>query len=233
MKIGIVAEGPDDIQIIKYVVKCLTGIDTSDMVPVRPKIVQDETDNEADRFSNWELVLNEATNHVLIDQFFEQWEETKPALVIHIDTAERDNPNYNITEPQRKNITNYKDYSIELRKQVKKKIEDMLPIQYRKSVAYAIAIEETEAWIIPLFENRSNDTSSIVKPKEHLSWLISLQKKKIKTKFTDTRKKRLNAEELGKCIGKAKGLDKCKAMNMSLELFCKEIESLLDISANS
>lgn len=223
MKIGIVAEGPDDIEIIKQVVKCLKSIDTSDMIFVRPRDAQDETDNSTDKFSNWELVLNEASEHVLIDQFFEQWGDDEPAIVIHIDTAERGKPNYDVTEPQRTGQVDFVKYSAELRENVKTKIEGLLPAQYRQKVAYAIAIEETEAWIIPLFENSKKDTSHYTDPKGQLESLIS-KDKALARAYVDTQKKRLNAVRLGKLIGKRKNLRQCRENNTSLELFCLEVE---------
>lgn len=225
MKIGIVAEGPDDIEIIKQVVKCLKNIDTSDMISVKPQDAQDETDNKADNFSNWELVLKEASEHVLIDQFFEQWGDDEPAIVIHIDTDERGQANYNVTEPQRTGKVDFVKYSQELRNNVKAKIEDLLPAQYRQRVAYAIAIEETEAWIIPLFENSKKDTSHYTDPKGQLESLISKDKTSA-AKYVDTQKKRLNAVRLGKLIGKRKNLSQCRGKNTSLELFCLEVEGL-------
>lgn len=225
MKIGIVAEGPDDREVIKQIVKCIKGIDTSDMINVLPKDAHDETDNAIDNFSNWELVLKEAEEHVLIDQFFEKWGDQDSAIVIHIDTAEKGHVNYNIPEPQRQGNTDFTAYSVDLRSRVKAKIEALLPASYHPRVAYAIAIEETEAWIIPLFENRNGDTSSRTDPKAHLERLIS-KDKKTKAKYFDTNKKRLNALKLGKLLSKTKQLNSCRQKNKSLDIFCLEVASI-------
>jgi len=69
MKFGIIAEGHDDIDIIKQVLKKLTQVDTSEMHELLPAEASDETDNATAQFSNWELVLNEAKECQLLDQF--------------------------------------------------------------------------------------------------------------------------------------------------------------------
>lgn len=223
MKIGIIAEGHDDIVIVAQIIKKLKGIDTSDMVSILPTDAYDETDIDHLNFSNWELVLNAAENGVLMTQFLKQWEEVDPIVVFHIDTAERGSKNYNIPQPIRTKGTDYKVYSKELRDKVRAKIENMIPKDYRDKIAYAIAIEETEAWIIPVFENHRTDTASHSKPKEYLENIINSDKK-LKTKYFDTNRKRLDAVKLGELL--SKNLKQCRLKNTSLNLFCKDIEAL-------
>lgn len=223
MKIGIIAEGPDDIVIVANVIKKLKGIDTSDIVPLLPADSYDETDIDHLKFSNWELVLNAAEDGLLMNQFFNLWEDVDPVVVFHIDTAERGMKNYDIPDPTRTKGTDYKVYSAELRDNVRAKFENMIPVAFRDKIAYAIAIEETEAWLIPVFENNKNDSASHAKPKEHLEKIINSSGKQ-KSKYTDTEKKRLDAVKLGKLL--SKNLKQCRLKNTSLNLFCNEIEAL-------
>ena len=151
MRIGIIAEGHADIAVIKAVVKAIIGIDGSDMYAIRPKEILDETDGEELKFSNWELVLQSCNNEQLLVPFFEGIDD-EAILVVHIDTAERGEKNYDVLEPQRTGHPNWKEYSRELRNNVKIKIEALIPERHRDKVAYAIAIEETDAWLIPLYD---------------------------------------------------------------------------------
>ena len=173
-------------------------------------------------FSNWNLVFESCRDEVLLDAFFEEI-EGDAILVVHIDTAERGSKGYDVDIPQRSRGVDYSEYSVLLRGNVKSKIESLIAEPYRDRIAYAIAIEETEAWLIPLFDKGIGDTSSHVRVKEHLSSLIGVDKKNVK-KYIDTRHKSLDYVKLGKEL--AKNLNRCRYRNKSLDLFCDDIERL-------
>lgn len=219
MRIGIIAEGHADVNIIKAVIKTLTGIDKEDMVSIRPSEQRDETDNKSLNYSNWYDVLQTCSDANLLTAFFDVLEEDA-IMVVQIDTAERGSQNYGVPEPQRTGSMDWKIYSDSLYAQVKTRINSLIPQPYREKVAYAIAIEETDAWIIPLFANKYSDTSSIATPKEHLQKLIKGNKA-----YVDTAHKNLDYEKLGKAM--AKKLNSCRSANQSLNLFCLDIESRL------
>lgn len=223
MRIGIIAEGRADIAVIKAVVKAITGIDGSDMYAIRPKEILDETDGEELKFSNWELVLQSCNNEQLLVPFFEGIDD-EAILVVHIDTAERGEKNYDVLEPQRTGHPNRKEYSRELRNNVKIKIETLIPERHRDKVAYAIAIEETDAWLIPLYDAaKRSDSASNINAKEKLRTLIGAIKKN--AKYIDTTHDNLNYSNLGKDL--IKGIKIARKGNESLNLFCMDIESFL------
>lgn len=223
MRIGIIAEGRADIAVIKAVVKAITGIDGSDMYAIRPKEILDETDGEELKFSNWELVLQSCNNEQLLVPFFEGIDD-EAILVVHIDTAERGEKNYDVLEPQRTGHPNWKEYSRELRHNVKIKIETLIPERHRDKVAYAIAIEETDAWLIPLYDAaKRSDSASNINAKEKLRTLIGAIKKN--AKYIDTTHDNLNYSNLGKDL--IKGIKIARKGNESLNLFCMDIESFL------
>lgn len=223
MRIGIIAEGRADIAVIKAVVKAITGIDGSDMYAIRPKEILDETDGEELKFSNWELVLQSCNNEQLLVPFFEGIDD-EVILVVHIDTAERGEKNYDVLEPQRTGHPNWKEYSRELRNNVKIKIETLIPERHRDKVAYAIAIEETDAWLIPLYDAaKRSDSASNINAKEKLRTLIGAIKKN--AKYIDTTHDNLNYSNLGKDL--IKGIKIARKGNESLNLFCMDIESFL------
>lgn len=223
MRVGVIAEGFADINVIKAILKKIAGIDGSEVRLLRPQEQMDETDLNALNFSNWQLVFESCKDEVRLDAFFDEI-EGKALLIVHVDTAERGMKGYDVPEPQRAGITDYAVYSEQVRVQVIQKFQTMLPEKYHQRVAYAIAIEETDAWLIPLFENSSKDSASHAKAKETLSKLISKDKKRQKD-YTDTSKKSLNYKKLGRLI--AQNLSVCRTKNKSLDFFCIDIEQKL------
>jgi hypothetical protein len=220
MRVGVIAEGFADVNVIKAVLKKLAGIDGSEVRMLRPQEQMDETDLNEQNFSNWKLVFNSCQDEDKLAAFFEDI-EGDALLIVHLDTAERGLKGYDIPEPQRIGSTDYTAYSEQLRVQVIQKLETLLPEKYHQYVAYAIAIEETDAWLIPLFENGSKDSSSHAKAKETLSKLVS-KDKRLQKAYTDTSKKSLNYKSLGKLF--SKNLSTCRTRNKSLDLFCVDIE---------
>ena len=220
MRIGIIAEGRADIAVVKAVLKAVTGIDMSEIYAIRPTETTDETDNAEMQFSNWQLVMKSCQDEALLDAFFNTLDEDV-LLVLHIDTAERGNEGYDVTKPQRTGHPDWKEYSLQVRANVKAKMEYLVPEQYREHVSYAIAIEETDAWLIPLYENPCRkDTATHVRPKEELRRLIGAIKKN--SKYIDTEHNNLNYVSLGKEL--TKQLKAARKMNESLNLFCVDVE---------
>lgn len=220
MRLGVIAEGKADIAVIKAILKVLMGVDGSDVIQLRPSEQLDETDLNAMNFSNWNLVLESCGDKDLLDAYFENLEE-EALLIVQIDTAERGEKGYDILEPQRTKNTDWTDYSLQLRNKVVEKIASIVPETYRSRIAYAIAIEETDAWLIPLFDNACKETAQYVNAKERLHNLIGKVGKK-KNSYVDTDKKNLNYAAIGKEL--KKGLKDCCRKNKSLDLFCIELE---------
>ena len=222
MDIRIIAEGPADKDVIKAIIRKLTGVESEKIITLLPSDTIDETDRFSGNFSNWQLVLDK-----IADLSF--WENAMAMIegdyifVIHIDTAERGEPGYDVNMPQRSGIMDWKQYAIDLRKNVRQKMESLIPPAYHDRIAYAIAIEESEAWILPMFENAKHDTSSHAQPKESLDWIIG-KDDKLKKKFINTAKKDLDYQKLGKeLVGELKN---CRKKSYSLDAFCIELESL-------
>ena len=149
----------------------------------------------------------------------EQFDETD----LNIDTAERGEAGYDIAEPLRTKETDWKAYSEQLYSNVKSKITEIIPKAYRDKIAYAIAIEETDAWLIPLFDTSCKETAQYANPKEHLHYLINRIDRKKRNKYIDTDKKNLDYSNIAKDM--KKGLRLCRQKNKSLDLFCLDIEN--------
>ena len=211
MRFGIIAEGYADVAVIKAVLKALIGIDGSDIIQLRPSEQFDETDLNEMQFSNWNLVLESCQNEDLLYTYFESFPE-EALLVVQIDTAERGEAGYDVPKPLRTKDTEWKTYSEQLFSAVKEKISQIIPNAYREKVAYAIAIEETDAWLIPLFDTSHKDTAQHATPKEHLHNLIRKMDGKRRNRYTDTIKKNLNYVNIGKEL-KRKSLTICRQRN--------------------
>lgn len=220
MRVGVIAEGFADVNVIKAILKKIAGIDGSEVRMLRPQEQLDETDLNELNFSSWQLVFESCKDKERLSAFFEEI-EGDALLIVHVDTAERGLQGYDITEPQRTGSTDFAAYSELLREKVIEKLKALLPEQFHQNIAYAIAIEETDAWLIPLFESNAKDTASHTKAKETLSKLIG-KDKKLQKEYTDTSKKSLNYKSLGKLF--AKKLAECRVRNKSLDLFCVEVE---------
>jgi len=219
MRIGIIAEGFSDVAVIRSVVrKLIPAIDSFTLL--RPRERFDETDLQELNFSNWQLVLESCQDEHLMSGFFEEL-DGEALLVVHIDTAERGEKGFDIQAPMRSRKTNYSRYSETLRENVRNKLTTLIPERFQEKIAYAIAIEETDAWLIPLFESTRNDTSSHTNAKEMLSYLVGKDKKS-KRKFIDTDRKILDYQKLGKELAKA--LHQARNHNKSLDLFCIDLE---------
>lgn len=222
MRLGIIAEGKADIAVIKAVLKAAKGIDGSDIVQLRPSEQFDETDLNELNFSNWNLVLQSCGDEHLLQTFFDGLAEDA-LLVVQIDTAERGEAGYDIAQPLRTKGNDWKAYSEQLYAIVKSKINEIVPETYRDKIAYAIAIEETDAWLIPLFDTACKETAQYANPKEHLHYLINRIGHKKRNKYIDTDKKTLNYSYIAKDM--KKGLKLCRQKNRSLDLFCLDIEN--------
>ena len=220
MRIGIIAEGFADADVIKAIVKKLLGCDSSDIRVLRPEEAFDETDLQSMNFSNWGLVFESCRNEEFLGTFLDGL-EGDAIVIVHVDTAECGEKGYDVHEPVRTGRMDYAAYSKVLRDNVKHKIESLIAVPYRGRIKYAIAIEETDAWLIPLFENKSGDSASHTHPKETLQTLIGADKKRRKA-YVDTSRNALDYVKLGKELSKS--LAECRRRNKSLDLFCLEIE---------
>lgn len=223
MRIGIIAEGFADVAVIKAIVKKLLGLDGAALRVLRPEEAFDETDLQAMNFSNWGLVLESCKDEELLSAFFDDIEDDA-LVIVHIDTAERSQVGYDVNEPVRTGNLNYSEYAETVRANVLQRIESLIAEPYRDRIAYAIAVEETDAWLIPLFDNHAGDTASHAKAKETLERLIGSVKKRSRT-YVDTSRKSLDYVKLGKEL--SKNLANCRRRNKSLDLFCVEVEQIM------
>jgi DNA modification methylase len=213
MKIGVICEGHTDRVVIANILKGYKGIDSSQIVPLRPNYSRDETDLAeipTDSFSNWTIVKKECENRIKIEKFLSI--EGQNNIIVHIDSAESNE--YGVTRPVVKDA----NYAIILRARIVTKINEWLDGQFQNEIIYAVAIEETEAWILTIYDKR--DSSLSAKPKEKLKRVLSA--KKINYSHTPE-----DFKIISDMFTKKKNFSKEKffLFNKSLEEFCIEVEN--------
>ncbi|MCB0522194.1 MAG: hypothetical protein H6577_13940 [Lewinellaceae bacterium] len=222
MKFGIIAEGWSDVAVLENI---LLGkgliVKSSDVLPLRPERMTDETDmstKKPEAFSNWSLVKQECQDRIKISYFLGDRNivENDRKLIIHIDTAECGEQGFEVERPAKGT-----DYCLTLREKTIDKISKWLDNQFLDDTYFAIAIEETEAWIHALYENK--DTSKSANPKEAFQKFLS--KKGIKTPTNDTYKRaKILADNFTK-LNKRKIKD-CLDNNPSLKMFVESLPAV-------
>jgi hypothetical protein len=180
MKVGIVAEGPADIAVLRNILHGKLGLQRKDSLALRPELSRDETDLAADgaafgyraptpeSYSNWALVLEECRCRTKIEEFLMTPLAGERFVIVHIDTAEAHHNGYDIPRPDRKRT----DYSDRLRALVAEKIDALLGSELAKGVRHAIAIEETEAWVLTIHDDQHGDTGARQNSKERLRFVL-------------------------------------------------------------
>lgn len=209
MRIGVICEGHSDRAVITNILTGITSLDSSNIDPLRPSNLKDETDKalkrDANSFSTWSVVKEECEKRELIDGFLSF--DGNDFVVIHLDSAEASE--YGVQRGGDK---------INLRDQIIEKINSWLNKEMNDSILYAIAIEEMDAWILTIYEKA--DSTKSAKPKERLSKVL----RKYEIDSTPTFN---NYLVLSKVLSKTKELDnaKCLSYNHSLASFYEEVKS--------
>lgn len=215
--IGIIAEGPGDQEILAHIIRGAIGLDRAQLRFLRPEYDNDETDLAshampvAAKRGGYVFVIEDCKNHAKLAAFLEVVEEER-AVVIHLDAAEADRAEFNIgprTEPVR-------DHLVQC-------IQTWTRADHHQHCRYAIAVMETEAWILALYEESRTD--KVRDPKDRLHKVIGPKRIRGFAKLFQL-SERDRASELGKEFRKAKRLQEACKKNESLRLF---YESLLNM----
>lgn len=218
MKVGIIAEGPGDVAVLVNILKGKLGLGGNDVLAIRPDLARDETDLHemaAEQFSNWGIVKQECVNRERIDAFLEPFADER-LVVIHIDTAEAELAGYDVKRPARQEA----DYASKLRQRVVEQITAWLGGEHAALIRHAVAVEETDAWLLPLWSSHK-ETAGRPDPKKDLKMALNKS-----NKLSDKERKKLfqlGAHDLyatlSEPLRKRKNLDECATRNESLRLF--------------
>ncbi len=214
MRIGVISEGHADRAVISNILAGTIEIDFSDIMPLRPIYEKDETDKalfNPRTKSSYSVIKEECESKELIDGFLAV--EGQDFIVIHIDTAEADR--YGVMRPNKKED----NYCEKLRQKVIDRINFWLGDDYTSKILYAVAIEEIDAWVLTIYEDR--DSTLAVDAKTRLNRILT--KKGIKYNHNPFD----YYAAVSKPLSKKKDLDAGNYMNnnCSLLLFIEEIKS--------
>lgn len=219
MKVALFAEGKSDLAVLKNILKGWLDIDGSDISFQRPDLHYDNTDLSQmapEQHSNWTLVKQDCIDGTKMQTFLDSNPEA--FIVIQIDAFECDHIGYGVQKPN-KGKDALVEYSEALRQKIIVKIEEWLAGRFAGQKVCAVAIEETEAWLLPLYDSRNTDTSYFPDPKAALNRVISADKKfKNLTQVFD------RFDKLSNEFRKKKNLVNVKSKNRSLELFLEDLE---------
>ena len=214
MRVGIIAEGPSDVAVLRNILKGAIGLDSEFTQALRPELHRDETDLHAEaRFSNWELVRKECREGAKIEAFLASPIDEGPRwIVIHIDAAEASA--YGVSRPADRR----EEDVVGLLDAVAQQMRAWLGERASAPIELAIAVQETEAWVLPLYREVATDRLPNVK--ERLG-------PELRRRLSDKECKRILAQvnvdpyrfgaEVSARLRKRKELERCAALNSSLK----------------
>lgn len=224
MRAGIIAEGKSDLAVITNILKGALGIDRSDISYLVPELDYDETDlaqMRPEQFSNWTIVKTRCEEGTVVQHFFEGIDDQR-FLVIHIDTAERLDTGFEVAEPRKENVP---EYVQQVREAVVLRLREWLSENFNERTAFAVAVEETEAWVMPIFDAVRLETGFYPSSKEKLLGLLNRP-----NALSDKDRKRLfqmdefnKFLELSHPLRRSKSLGHAAGQNESLRLFCNDL----------
>lgn len=165
MRAGIIAEGRADLAVLRNILEGWLAIERDEVRFLVPEYDLDSTDchtMDVAARSNWLRVRDECRSGERIREFLALHADDDPIVVVQIDTAEAAEPGYDVTRPASDDAT----FVETLRARVLAEIDAWLPAEVVPRVRHAIAVEETDAWVLALFVAR--DTAMLPRPKEAL-----------------------------------------------------------------
>lgn len=223
-RIGIISEGVEDQGVLFSILKAF-GFDRADIIPIRPELSMDATDlNSPNRtIGTLQGVKNTCIGNDGERPEFEEFFmlDNNKNIIIHLDTAEIEQQDFDITKPDKRSET----YTVDLRNSIISLIKGWLDGEYIDDLVYAISVEEIESWVLTAFEDR--DTTSIVDCKGRLSRFLSrgnLSYKDLKLDPSSQKRAYFEAITKKKKFHKMRTLKTYCNNNKSLDCFVTELE---------
>lgn len=228
MKIGIIAEGKSDVSVIRNILKGILGIDLSDTTALVPDLEYDETDiykhtMSDDEYSNWTIVKHNCEEKSKISNFLDYIDDDR-FLIIHIDTDTRFEKGYEVSEPE--HIVTEEDCGL-LHTNISNKMIEWLDNKYLDKIKFAIAIQEIDSWILPIYKDSRKMSDLEIDAKDKLFREINRDRiKGFRKKVFSLEKDKLNQYALlSKPLSKKKILLKVRESSHSLTKFIQSLEN--------
>lgn len=216
MRVGLVTEGRGDLAVLVNILKGKLGLNFEDIQFIRPEYDMDETDvhDQAEALrGGWGRVKRECVERGRIREFVENAIDEDILVVIQIDTAEAHEQGYDVERPRRDDP----DYAEVLRRRVVERINGWLEGEGVERVRHAVAVEETEAWVLTIFSTK--DTATHGDPKKQLLTLVNKTMSDGDRKRHFQLKEYAQADALSRPFRKLRELERFAGRNRSLWLF--------------
>ncbi len=223
MRAGVIAEGRADLAVVRNVLEGWLGVDRDEVRFLVPEYDEDATDRHGmavEQRSNWLRVRDECRAGERVREFLALHAADDPFVVVQIDAAEAAEPGYDVARPDRA----APDFAVALRERVVACIDAWLPEEVRPRVRHAVAVEETDAWVLTLFVEK--DTCALPRPKESLDRVLNgpgspVERDRKRFFLLDVF---TQADRLTRDLRKRKALAACAKHNASLRAFLDELD---------
>jgi hypothetical protein len=213
VRAAIVAEGRGDLGILTRILKGALGLDLDEIEFLRPEFDVDETDTfamGAAQRSNWALVLDECRDRRRVRAFFDAPTDEERILVVQIDAAECGLAGFDVARPSPADVAL-------LCERIERTMLGWMEGEYADRTCFAIAVEETEAWVLPLYLDAA-DTSVFTDPKARLARALNqanaMSERDRKKLFMRSEFERMR--EVAKMLAKRPALEAAASRNGSL-----------------
>lgn len=218
MKAILVAEGRGDLAVLSNILKGSLNIDRCDIKFHSPEYEYDQTDLHQmpeNEFGGWVKVKSVCSNNDDVEFFLDMYEQS--ILIVQIDSAERNEVGYDVSNPIKSNDYNYCELVFD---NVNLKIKEWLDNKFSSRTAYAVCVEEIEAWLLTLF---FDNTSKFPNPKEKLLFEFNKKLPKKDKKFLSESDVFKKYYYLSKPFSKKKNLPKFVVKNVSFHKFYDQL----------
>jgi hypothetical protein len=228
MRAGIVAEGRGDLGVLTRILKGALGLDLDQIEFLRPEFDVDETDTfamGAAQRSNWARVIDECRDRRRVREFFEAPTDEVRVLIVQIDAAECGLAGFDVARPSPADVER-------LCERIERTMLGWMEGQYADRTCFAVAVEETEAWVLPLYLDAA-DTCAFTDPKARLN--RALNRSNVLSE-RDRKKLFMRGEfelmrEVAKALAKRTTLDAAATRNLSLRRLVDALDGVRGVDA--
>jgi hypothetical protein len=225
--IRIFAEGPADVAVLENVLHGAFQGEDIEILPVLPELDYDETDRakahlDPNSFSSRSVIKKECIEKTKLREAV--WLSSgQDLIVIHLDAAERHDYNLDLFP----NPTSKADCAAITCGVGMKMAEWLHPCEW-ENLIFAVAVNETDAWLLAHYDDQKKETGTILRPKEAFRNLAN--KKNMSKKGPSAYRQ---FQEFSKPLGKRKKLEAAAERNVSLQLFLRTLDHHSHPSSNN
>lgn len=151
IKFGLIAEGETDHAVIENVLIGIFNEDISDQITILQPIRDATLSEQARQFGNWYNVFEYCSSEHFIDAF-----QQIEYLIIHVDSDVCEEEHFGVKKTDDENVILPPEKLIfNIIERIKILISDSFGENFTQSyfdrIIFAIAVEETECWLLPLY----------------------------------------------------------------------------------